>query len=78
MILASAAPRAGAYRGDCALCWTLRTTPSGAFVFSGSELGFNWLLDWPGVASPHWITASGPLGAHVAYPSHSQVRSPVE
>ncbi len=44
-------------------------TPS-AFVFSGGQTGFNWNLDYPGVAPARWIDAG--------YPATSQVKPPVE
>jgi hypothetical protein len=58
--------------------WTVATHPGGAFVFSGSELGFSWRLDHPSLPSARWIDASSPSGSKRDYPARSRVRSAVQ
>jgi hypothetical protein len=57
--------------------WTLAAHPGGAFVFSGSELGFSWRLEYPPLPSGRWIDAPSPAGSKRDYPAHSRVRAAV-
>ena len=59
------------------VAWTLVEHPAGAFVFSGSELGFSWQLDYPSLPSERWIDAASPEGSRRDYPRASQVRTAV-
>jgi hypothetical protein len=58
--------------------WTLEQHPRGAFVFSGSELGFSWQLDHPSLPSARWIDAASPEGSKRDYPRVPQVRGAVQ
>ncbi|HET6171207.1 MAG TPA: N,N-dimethylformamidase beta subunit family domain-containing protein [Gaiellales bacterium] len=69
-VLASA-PIAG---GSASVTWTLVQHPGGAFVFSGSELGFSWQLDFRSLPSQRWIDAASPPGSQRDYPRSSRVR----
>jgi hypothetical protein len=73
-VLASA-PLAG---GSGSVAWTLVQRPWGAFVFSGSELGFSWQLDYPSLPSARWIDAATPEGSKQDYPRRSRVLRPVQ
>jgi len=73
-VLASA-PIAGSTQR---VAWTLVEHPGGAFVFSGSELGFSWQLDYPSLPSERWIDAPSPEGSKHDYPARSQVLRPVQ
>jgi hypothetical protein len=61
----------GARRG---VTWTIATPTPASFVFSGSELGFNWQLARPQLTSPAWIDASAPPGSARDYPRRSVVQ----
>ena len=50
----------------------------GAFVFSGSELGFSWRLDYPSLPSARWIDTPAPEGSKRDYPSRSRELRPVQ
>jgi hypothetical protein len=73
-VLASA-PLAGS---SGSVAWTLVRHPRGAFVFSGSELGFSWQLDFSSLPSERWIDAPSPEGSKHDYPARSQVLRPVQ
>ena len=73
-VLASAPIRGSSRR----VAWTLVEHPSGAFVFSGSELGFSWQLDYRSLPSGRWIDTSSPEGSRRDYPQTSQVRAAVQ
>jgi hypothetical protein len=60
------------------VAWTIVEHPAGAFVFSGSELGFSWQLDYPSLPSERWIDAPSPEGSRRDYPQRSQVRTAVQ
>jgi hypothetical protein len=60
------------------VAWALVEHPSGAFVFSGSELGFSWQLDYRSLPSGRWIDAPSPEGSRRDYPRTSQVRRAVQ
>jgi hypothetical protein len=64
--------------GRRAVMWTIATPTPASFVFSGSELGFNWQLSRPGLTSPEWIDASAPPGAAHDYPRRSVVQRRVQ
>ncbi|MDP9260098.1 MAG: hypothetical protein M3Q31_26580 [Actinomycetota bacterium] len=65
----------GARRG---VTWTIATPTPASFVFSGSELGFNWQLARPQLTSPAWIDASAPPGSARDYPRRSVVERRVQ
>jgi hypothetical protein len=69
------APIAGS---SARVAWTLVAHARGAFVFSGSELGFSWQLDFPPVPSGRWIDASAPEGSKRDYPPRSRVLGAVQ
>ena len=73
-VLASA-PIAGSTQR---VAWTLVEHAGGAFVFSGSELGFSWQLDLPALPSERWIDAPSPEGSKHDYPVRSVVQRPVQ
>ena len=73
-VLASA-PIAGSTQR---VAWTLVEHAGGAFVFSGSELGFSWQLDRPALPSERWIDAPSPEGSKHDYPVRSVVQRPVQ
>jgi hypothetical protein len=58
--------------------WTIARPTAASFVFSGSELGFNWQLARPQLTSPAWIDGSSPPGVQRDYPRHSVVRPRVQ
>jgi len=68
-VLASAPIAGSAQR----VAWTLVEHPGGAFVFSGSELGFSWQLDHPSLPSERWIDTPSPEGSKHDYPVRSRV-----
>jgi hypothetical protein len=61
-----------------AVTWTIATPTPASFVFSGSELGFNWQLARPQLTSPAWIDASAPPGSARDYPRRSLVQPRVQ
>jgi hypothetical protein len=73
-VLASA-PLAGT---SASVAWTLVRHPRGAFVFSGSELGFSWQLDYEPQPSARWIDAPAPEGSRRDAPRRSRVLRPVQ
>ncbi len=58
--------------------WTIATPTPASFVFSGSELGFNWQLARPQLTSAAWIDASSPPGSARDYPRRSVVQRRVQ
>jgi hypothetical protein len=58
--------------------WTIATPTPASFVFSGSELGFNWRLARPLVTSAAWIDAAAPPGVRRDYPRRSLVQRRVQ
>jgi hypothetical protein len=72
----AAAPLRGGHGARVA--WTLRTLRGGSFVFSGSELGFDWQLADPLGVDAAWINASSPPGTRRDHPTTSRVSAPVQ
>ena len=64
--------------GSESVAWTLVQHPHGGFVFSGSELGFSWRLDYSSLPSARWIDTPSPEGSKRDYPRRSRELRPVQ
>jgi hypothetical protein len=69
---------AGIAGSSDSVAWTLEQHRGGAFVFSGSELGFSWQLDYPSLPRARWIDAASPQGSKRDYPHVSRVAGAVQ
>lgn len=57
---------------------SLRQSRTGGFVFSGSQLGFNWHLAYPEWPPAAWVDASTPPGGKRDTPSRTRVHPVVQ